>query len=131
MAPVFDGGMQRVQTIHIDDLCAAFSRAIEQDFTGALNVAEPDGLSMRELLLALGRSAGVHPLLVPLPAAPTVRALRAVETIGFTPPVSSDNLLGLMTMRHVDTRTDLQRLGVRVRAAGESIRDLAVSYETR
>src|SRR4051812_3440626 len=57
IAPLFGGGRQIVQTVHIDDLCAAFQRAIERDMTGALAVAEPDGIPMRDLLAALAGAA--------------------------------------------------------------------------
>lgn len=125
IVPVVGGGRQIVQTIHIDDLCDAFARALDLDLTGCIHVAEPDGLAMQEFLALLARTAGVRPLMLPLPATPALWLLRALEAARLPLPVSSENLLGLMTMRHVETRADLERLQIRVRDARESLADLA------
>lgn len=127
VAPVFGGGGQIVQTVHIADLCAAFSRALDLKLTGSLDVAEPVGLPMREFLAALADAAGVRAVALPMPANLLVGALRAMEALRLPLPVSSDNLLGLMTMRHVDTRPSLDRLGLRVRDAGQSLAALRAS----
>ena len=125
-APVFAGGRQMVQPVHIDDLCDAFARAIDRNLTGAINVADPAGLPMRELLDAMARATRTRCLFVPLPAAPVAWALRAAESAGWRLPVSADSLLGLARMRPVDTRGDLAVLGIRLRSTLESIAQLAL-----
>ncbi len=125
LAPVFDGGAQVIQTVHIDDLCAAFEAALTSGATGVVNVAEPAGLTMRELLDAFAEASGAQAVTLPLPAGPMLALLRGAERLGVPSPVSSDNLLGLLTMRAVDTAPDIARLGIRVRSARQSIAAIA------
>jgi nucleoside-diphosphate-sugar epimerase len=124
IAPLFDGGNQVVQTVHVDDLCAALERAISLDATGVLHVAEPAGLPMRRFLALLAHSAGVRHVPLAIPARPVLALLRASERAGFQLPISAENLLGLVAMRHVDTAADLERLRLSVRGAAESLEDL-------
>lgn len=119
--PLFGGGRQIVQTVHVDDLCAVFQRALDARLAGVFNVAEPDGVTMRELLTLLSRAARVRAVPIPLPVAPILAAVRALESMRVALPFSSENLLGLTGMRHVETRADLARLGVSLRTARESL----------
>ena len=118
--PLFGGGNQIVQTVHVDDLCHAMLRALEVA-PRAANIAEPDGLPMRDLLELLANSAGVRAVALRLPVAPVLAATRALESMKLALPFSSENLLGLTGMRHVDTRGDLDFLGVQLRPAADSI----------
>ena len=122
--PLFGGGSQIVQTVHVDDLCAAFERAVGMAGAASLNVAEPDGITMRDLLRLLAGAAGVRALPLPLPVSPLLTLVRALERMRVRMPFSSENLLGLTGMRRVETRADLQRLRIELRTARESLRDL-------
>jgi nucleoside-diphosphate-sugar epimerase len=121
VVPLVDGGDQIVQTVHVDDLCVAFERAVERGITGAVNVAEPDGMPMREFLRLLAESRGVRAMALPLPVTPMLLALRTAERLGIPLPFTSENLLGIFAIRHVPTRADLDRLGITVRTARESV----------
>jgi len=128
VAPLIAGGRQIVQTLHIDDLCAAFQRAIELDLKGVLAVAEADGIPMHDFLAALASAAHARYLAVPVPARATILALQVLEAVGVRLPVAADNLRGLLAMRHVDVSADASRLGLRIRAARDSIADLAPAF---
>jgi NADH dehydrogenase len=119
--PVFDGGRSILQTIHIEDLCIAFERALERNLTGVLNVAEPDGQPLRDFITMLARRMGRRAVFVPVPAKPAVAFLQIIERAGLPLPVSSENVLGVLAMRRVETRADLSRLGMSVRSAAESL----------
>lgn len=125
IVPLFDGGRQQVQTIHVDDLCAAVERAVEADITGVLNVAEPVGVTMKELMDLFAGASGAKPLRVPVPSTAMLLVLRALGAARIPFPVTAENLRGLITMKHVDTTRDLGRLGITVRDARQSIADLA------
>ena len=125
VAPVFGGGRQIVQTVHIEDLCIAFARAIELDLTASVAVADPEGIRMRQLLTAMARASRTWCAFVPMPAFLVAPLLRLSESLGLRFPVSADSLHGLMAMRRVDTQADLQKLGVRLRGPEESIARLA------
>ena len=122
--PLFGGGKQILQTIHIDDLSLAFERAIEGDLTGAVNVAEPEGITMKSFIRKLAKRLGKRVVLVPVPAQPTVAVLRLLEGVHVPLPVSSENVLGLLAMRHTPTAADLERLEMRVRTTDQSLAEL-------
>lgn len=119
--PVFDGGHQIMQTIHIGDLCAGFQRAIERSVTGVITLAEPDGLPFRDFLKAVAQRAGRRITLIPVPTAPFLLALRISEGMRIRLPVSSENLLGLRALRRVESAADLSRLGLTVRTTSQSL----------
>lgn len=118
------GGRQIVQTVHIDDLCLACQRTIERQMTGLVHVAEVQGLAFRDLLRLVLTHLRRRCLLVPVPFAPMFAALRVAERLGVRLGVTSENLLGMKALRHITVEDDLQSLGVRPRAASESIATL-------
>lgn len=122
--PVFEGGRQILQTLHEADCCAAVERALAKDLTGRLAVAEPEGLTYRELLLAIAARLGRPCTLVPLPMAPALALLRATELLRIPLPITRENLLGLRALRFVPTAADLGRLGITARPAGTSLDEL-------
>ncbi|MCB2155837.1 NAD(P)-dependent oxidoreductase [bacterium] len=124
IVPLFDGGKQVVQTIHIDDVCEAIVRAVERDETGRFVLAETDGISMRELMRLMAEAQDHRPLFVSVPSLPVLACLKIAEMFRIPLPVSSENLLGLRSMVHQDARPSLDRLGVSIRPARESIRDI-------
>lgn len=122
--PVFGGGRQVIQTIHVDDLCRGFERAVLGGEVGAVTLAEPDGLMFRDFLGLVAERLEKRITLVPAPLGPALLMMRTIEALRLPLPVSSENLLGLKSLRHVECRGDLERLGLSVRAAAESLRDL-------
>jgi nucleoside-diphosphate-sugar epimerase len=125
VVPIFGDGRQRLQTVHVDDLCLGLEQALSLGMAGVLTVAEPDGIPYRELLGLLADRTGRRCVTVRVPVAPALAGLRAAERAGIRLPVSSDSLLGLTRLRHVDTGSDLRRLGIRLRPARESLAALA------
>lgn len=124
IAPLFGGGRQIIQTVHIADLCDAFRAALDRDIRGSVTVCEPGGLPMRDLFLLMASMLKRRLFILPLPFGPAIFALRAAEALGLRLPVSSDNLLGLRSMKHFDSRPDLARLGVTLRDAPDSLAHL-------
>ena len=119
--PLFGGGRQPLQTVHVDDLCAAVLSALEKEIAGCFTVAEPEPIEMRRFLEMVAIGLGRRPLFLPVPLAPALAALRTLEAMRIPFPVSSENLLGLKQMRAADTAADLRTLGVRARPARESL----------
>ena len=131
VAPLFRGGAQVVQTIHVDDLCESLVHAITANLTGALNIAEPSGTPLRDLLRDMARASGTFCTQVPLPVTPVMALLRVAELLRMSMPITTDNLQGLLGLRHVDTSGDIARVHVRVRPAAESIAQLAPLVRSR
>ena len=124
--PIFNGGRQILQTIHIDDLCRAIDLAVEKGLTGTLVVAETAGLTLRVFLEQLASRAAKTCRFIPLPLGPTLAMLRVIEALHIPFPLTSENLLGLKQMIHMDSARDLARIGITVKTADESLRTLGV-----
>src|SRR5205823_3081254 len=95
----FGGGRQPLQTVHVDDLCAAIEHALARRITGAVNVAEPDPPTLAEFLRALAQRQHVRCLFLPLPFAPVLVAVRLLERARVPVPFRSESLLGMRALR--------------------------------
>ena len=80
MVPLFGGGVQPLQTVHVDDVCEAVARIVERGLTGAFNVAEPDPPTLGALPARDGGSARqVACASCRLPFGPVLAAVRTIE----------------------------------------------------
>ncbi|HMG45177.1 MAG TPA: NAD-dependent epimerase/dehydratase family protein [Acidimicrobiales bacterium] len=86
-APVFvlDGGHNRYQFIHANDLADAVLRAGDRDKPAVYNIGATEFGTMRELLQALVDHAGTGSQLRSLPAAPARVAMKVAATAGVAP----------------------------------------------
>jgi NADH dehydrogenase len=124
VVPLFGGGRQPLQTVHVDDVSEAVARALERGVTGAVNVAEPDPLSFRDVLKLAAARMGTRCLFVPLPFAPALAAVRAMERLGLPTPLRSESLLGMKGLRALPVADDLRRLDLRARPVKESLAEI-------
>lgn len=122
--PLFTSGKEQVQTIHVDDVCEGFRRAIELDCTGTLLMAEPVPVTLREFYGAIAQALGKRARFQRVPAGLALVLLRAAERLGFSLPLSSDNLLGLRRLRAFDVAGDLRRIGLSPRTMRESLAEI-------
>lgn len=121
--PLFEGGRQILQTIHVDDLCRAIHLAIEKKLTGSYVVAEPHGPTIKEFFKLMSGLIQKKPFFISLPLNFTLRILRNFESLRVPFPLTSESLLGLKHMIFVESESDLEKIGVTVRSARESLRD--------
>jgi nucleoside-diphosphate-sugar epimerase len=126
VVPVFGGGHQRLNTIHIEDLCKILEWALEKDICGVITVAEPEGITMKELLSVVLDQLGQNKMILSVPGRPIIRLLQLLETFKLKLPVSSENLRGLLNREDMgETCSDsVRRSGIDIRHARESIRSL-------
>jgi nucleoside-diphosphate-sugar epimerase len=121
VVPLFDGGRQPLQTVHVDDLCHGIAAALDQDLTGAVNIAEANPLTLGQFLRALAARLGIRCVFLPLPFGPVLFAVRKLERLGMPVPLRSESLLGMKALRSVPVGADLERLGISARSATESL----------
>jgi nucleoside-diphosphate-sugar epimerase len=121
VVPLFGGGHQPLQTVHVDDVGEALVRALARGITGAVNVAEPEPVSLGAFLRMTAARAGIRCLFVPLPFGPILAGLRVVESLRLPFPLRAESLLGMRGLRVVPVAADLARLDLRVRPAAESL----------
>ena len=121
LVPLFDGGSQPMQTIFVDDLCEGVRLAIEQDVTGSLTLASPERMTVRDFFAAVAAFGNRRPRFVDMPAGFALAAFRLAELLRLPLPVSSENLLGLLSLRYWDSEPDLRRVGLEVRSLRETL----------
>lgn len=123
--PLFGGGGQPMQSVHVDDLAAALGVIVERRLGGTFSICEPQPMTYREFYTALSESLGRRPRFVPVPFWVMSGVLRAADMAGLRLPVNHDNLLGLKTARVIDSGPSLARLGLHLRSGRESLELLA------
>jgi nucleoside-diphosphate-sugar epimerase len=86
-APVYvlDGGANRYQFVHADDLAEACLRALDRPGPATYNVGTRDFGTMRETLEALVAHAGTGASVRSLPSAPARLAMKGLSSVGATP----------------------------------------------
>ncbi|HEX9757604.1 MAG TPA: NAD-dependent epimerase/dehydratase family protein [Nitrospiria bacterium] len=121
VVPIFGGGHQILQVIEINDLCKAIENALEKRLTGLLVVADPDGIEMKEFFKKLAQRLKTRCSLIPFPMGATLFLLQIFEKLGIRLPLSSENLLGLKTMKHMPSQHDLAKIGIEVKNVEQAI----------
>jgi nucleoside-diphosphate-sugar epimerase len=124
VVPLFNGGRQPLQTVHVDDVCEAIARILERDLTGTFRIAEPDPPTLGTFLRSMAERLGIRVRFVHLPFAPVLAGVRLIEALRLPFPLRSESLLGLKGLRQVPVTDDLRRLDLRVRTAAESLGDV-------
>jgi nucleoside-diphosphate-sugar epimerase len=86
-APVYvlDGGANRYQFVHADDLTDACLRALDRPGPGTYNIGAGEFGTMRDTLQALVDHAGTGSRVRSLPSAPARVAMKVLSTAGVTP----------------------------------------------
>ncbi len=122
LAPVIDGGHQILQTVYVEDLCGGIERVIVSGDSGRRVLAETEGLPIRAFFRLVADRLEIRCRLVPVPGTPAVIGLRLAERLRIPLPISSENVLGLRSLRHQDSAADLAALGIEARPARQSLR---------
>ena len=124
--PAFDGGRQKMNTVHVNDLCRVFEWAVRNKLTGIISVAESESIEMIELYRSVLRELGQKKVILPVPGKPFVLLLQLLELLKLKLPVSSENLRGLLNRDNMDFHADerLQKSGIEIMSAHESIKAL-------
>jgi nucleoside-diphosphate-sugar epimerase len=123
--PIFAGGAQPMQTIFIDELCDGVIRALDQGVTGSLTLASPERTTMRAFFERVATFTNRRALFLNVPAAIALAGFRVAERLHLPLPVSSENLLGLLSLRYWDSTADLARIGLTVRPLAATLDLLA------
>lgn len=110
--PVFYASKAYLQTIYINDLCAALLHVVEMRNGGIFALAHKQAVHIKEFYRQIAALAGKKPLLVNLSGNMALAAIRVFEKLGLRLPISSDNLLGLKYVTLFETSDSCRRLGI-------------------
>ncbi len=122
--PLISGGYQPIQTVWINDLLLALEKILVSNIHGTFTIAHPEVVLYKEFYKSLSRKLGVEPRFLSLPYFAVSSALYLASSLGIRLPVTKENLLGLKAMKQVDTKTDIEKLGISVRSFSETLQQL-------
>lgn len=118
------GPKHRLQTAWIGDIAEALARILALPPSPSpvdYDLADENGAGIREFHRLVARSVGRRPLLIQIPLEAVLPLVRAAEALGLRLPIRSDNLLGIRSLRHFETRASWERLGIRPRGLREAL----------
>jgi nucleoside-diphosphate-sugar epimerase len=127
LVPLIGGGRQPLHPLGIDELCSAIDTLLERNISGTYVVAARAPVTMHAFYTAIARQLGVRRTFVPVPYYPVYLAMRAVEALGITLPITTENLLGLRQIRGFDAALDVRTLGIHIRPFEETLRAMQLT----
>ncbi len=124
--PVFGGGQQKLNTIHVEDLCRVFEWALDKRICGTISAAESESITMKELLLTVQAQLGQNKFIISVPGKPVLLLLQLLESLKIKAPISSESLRGLLNREDmgIACSENLKQSGIRIRDVRENIIDL-------
>jgi NADH dehydrogenase len=104
LVPVIGDGANPLDPVHVDDVCEVIEQCLERpDVVGrTYDVLGPDRVTFVQLLHRLASATGAHPRLVHLPVGVALAAARVMGWVLERPPLSEDNVLGMISPARVD-----------------------------
>jgi nucleoside-diphosphate-sugar epimerase len=96
--PLFWGGRQHIQTIHIHDLCQAIVSLIQNNKTGIYNLVNEKTYSIQKFYGSIFAQLNIKPRFIKCPSRTTLLFLKTMEALGVPLPITSENLLGLKAL---------------------------------
>lgn len=98
VVPVHGGGNQLQQPVHVADLADAVVRTFSTSTTirRAYDVAGPESLRFRDIIVEAGAALGRKPKLIPVPLTPAMAVLRVYEGRSSRPKIKVEQLERLM-----------------------------------
>lgn len=104
--PVIGDGAIELDPVHVDDVCDVIEQClVRPDVIGrTYDVLGPDRVTFEQLLRRLATATGAHPRLVHLPGPVALAMARVLGWMLERPPLSEDNVLGMISPARVDGR---------------------------
>jgi nucleoside-diphosphate-sugar epimerase len=124
LIPLISDGQQSMQTIYIEDFAHVIYSCIDKNILGTLTVASSERLNYKEFYTLLCSSLNAKPTFISVPFGLLFFFLSIIETLGFKPAISRENLLGLKQLKYVDTTEYLKKIGVSLKECKESLKTL-------
>ena len=129
VVPVPGGGRRLQQPVHVDDLAQAVvatltaPAAVGQTY----DIAGPEPLSLRDVVLAACEAVGRRPRLVDVPLGPAIAAARAYERVASKPRLKAEQLQRLAEDKVFDIGPARRDLGYDPRPFALGIREQATA----
>jgi nucleoside-diphosphate-sugar epimerase len=114
IVPLISGGKQPVQIVNVNDLAKVIERVIVRNISGVLTIANPHVYTYKNFYETLSQYLKVRVIFLPVPFFLLKWSLRLTAILRLPLSINEDNLLGLAKLRAVDTKPDLEILGLKL-----------------
>jgi nucleoside-diphosphate-sugar epimerase len=94
-APLFWGGQQHLQIVHLDELVQGIITVIKKKLSGAYTLAHPTPYPIKDFYALIFKKLGLKPRFVKLPGDLVLVALKIAGALRIPLPLTSENLFGL------------------------------------
>ncbi|HYM81347.1 MAG TPA: NAD(P)H-binding protein [Candidatus Limnocylindria bacterium] len=133
LVPVPGGGETPQQPVHVDDLVAAIQAALERPGSARreYDVGGPEPLSLSELIRTSAEALGRRAWIIPVPLAPSHRAVLTLRALRLPCPVRGEQVLRLAESKAVDIGPAQRDLSYRPRSFSEGIAEEAAALGPR
>jgi nucleoside-diphosphate-sugar epimerase len=121
LIPLISGGKQPMQTINVNDVAIAIEKCLQKELSGTLILASSEKLTTKEFYKFLCKSIHTRPIFISIPYSILYFCLSISESIGFTLPVSRENLLGLKKIDYIDSSQNLATIGISIKDCQASL----------
>lgn len=105
--PLFKGGKQPIQIIHIDDFCECLTECIRKYNVQLYHIAHPEIISYRDFIQAMTTYSNRRVCLIPLPVSWMMKLLKWVKRLRWV-KLSDDNIKGLIEAKSIDTTLEFE-----------------------
>jgi nucleoside-diphosphate-sugar epimerase len=131
LIPLPGGGKGLQQPVHVEDLARVIVRATESSeaVMKIYDVAGPEPLSLRDVVVEAAGAVGRTPRFVPVPMWPLQAGMRLIEHTGVRAPVSAEQMSRLAEHKVFDISAARRDLDFRPRSFRDGIRDEAAQLE--
>ncbi len=121
--PLPGGGHRLQQPVHVEDLAGALLAAVgtERAIGRTYDIAGPEALPFRDLVLRAGSAVGRTPRLVSVPLRPTIALLRLYERVAPRPRIKAEQLERLAEDKAFSIEEATRDLGYAPRSFPEGI----------
>jgi predicted dehydrogenase/nucleoside-diphosphate-sugar epimerase len=104
VVPVIGNGRLELDPIHVDDVCEVLAQCVTRaDVVGkTYDLLGPDRVTFNEFLDRLSRELGIRRPVVHIPGGVALLMASVLGLVSKRPPVSVDNVLGMISPAHVD-----------------------------
>ncbi len=110
-APLFWGGQQPIQIIHLDELVQGIITVIKKKLSGAYTLAHPTPLTIQAFYTQIFEKLDLSPRFLKFPGDLTLLVLKVAEFLNIPLPLTSENLLGLKYLKVYES--DCEKLEIR------------------
>jgi nucleoside-diphosphate-sugar epimerase len=102
--PMIGEGSIELDPIHVDDVCQVIEQCLERQdvLSKTYDLLGPDRVTFRQLIDRLAAKSGAQPRVVQLPPELALALARALGMLMERPPLSEDNVLGMISPAKVD-----------------------------